>query len=188
MKNFQQKLLIILALALCALCAWQWRVQTLQRGWLKDRDEMLYHKNIAIGGYTNELTKTSQQITRLEQSLAGLNDSFTTTLKTNGDLIIQQKRDIARLSADNDTLKSDIAQYTNFIAVLQTNLDTAYAGIKKQNEAIDKLEPYYEKYTNTVARYNDLASNYNDVIGKYTNLVDRFNKLQAAPATNAPRR
>ena len=31
MKNFQQNLLILLALRLCGLCAWQWYAQTVQR-------------------------------------------------------------------------------------------------------------------------------------------------------------
>jgi len=31
MKNLQQNLLILLAMALCGLCVYQWHVQTLQR-------------------------------------------------------------------------------------------------------------------------------------------------------------
>ena len=128
MKNFQQTLLIALALALCALCAWQWHFQTIQRGELAVREQQIYQRDSAIQDYTNELTKTSQQLGRMEESLATLNTNLTKALRTNSELIIQQKRDIARLSANNDTLTNEIAQYTNAVATLQSNLDTAYAG------------------------------------------------------------
>jgi chromosome segregation ATPase len=188
MKNFQQNLLIGLALALCGLCAWQWHFQTVQRGELAVREQEIYQRDTAVQSYTNELNKTRQQVGRMEESLATLNTNFAEALRTNTEIIIQQKRDIARLSANNDTLTNEIAQYTNAVAALQSNLDTAYAGIKRQNASIEQLEPYVGKYTNTVSQYNALVTNYNDLFGKYTNLVDRFNKLQAAPATNAPRK
>ncbi len=188
MKNFQQTLLIALALALCALCAVQWHFQTVQRGQLENREQQIYQRDTAIQDYTNALDKTRQQVARMEGSLATLNTNFAEALKTNSEIIIQQKRDIARLSANNDTLTNEISQYTNAVAALQSNLDTAYAGIKKQNASIEQLEPYVGKYTNTVSQYNALVTNYNDLFAKYTNLVDRFNKLQSAPAANSPRR
>ena len=185
MKSFQQNLLIALAFALCALCAWQWHFQTVQRGRLEDREQEIYQKGAAIQGLTNAQDKLNQQIARMDQSLAGLNSNLAQTLKTNGELIIQQKREIARLGASNDTLLNEIAQYTNAVAALQSNLDIAYDGIKKENAVVEQLaavrDEYVQKYTNTVNQYNDL-------VGKYTNLVDRFNKLQAAFPTNAPRK
>jgi hypothetical protein len=182
MKSFQQNLLIALAFALCALCVWQWHFQTVQRGWLAGRNKEIATRDTKIQGYTNSLDKMNQQITRMDQTLAGLNDDLQQALKTNSDFIIQQKRQIARLGASNDTLLGDIAIYTNAIATLQSNLDLAYGGIKTQNTNLELLaadrDKWYKMYTNTVNQYNDL-------VGKYTNVVDRLNKLQAAP-TNAP--
>ena len=40
---------------------------------------------------------------------------------------------------------SDIAQYTNAVAVLQSNLDTAYDGIKKQNAVVEQLAAQREE-------------------------------------------
>ena len=112
-------------------------------------------------------------------------------LKTNREVIIEQKREIARLGANNDTLLSDIAQYTNAIATLQSNLDTAYEGIKAQNANLELLVKDRDKwvgmYTNMVITNNHIISQYNELMGKYTNVVDRLNKLQAA-ATNRPGR
>ncbi len=185
MKSFQQNLLIALAFALCALCVWQWHFQTVQRGWLADRNKDIAARDTKIQSYTNSLDKMDQQITRMDQTIAGLDDNLRQALKTNSEFIILQKRQIARLDASNDTLLSDAAQYTNAIAILQSNLSTAYAGIKTQNTNLELLaadrEKWYKAYTNTVSQYNDL-------VGKYTNVVDRLNQLQAAAAaaTNAP--
>jgi chromosome segregation ATPase len=187
MKSFQQNLLIALALALCALCVWQWHFQTVQRGWLDDRNHEIAARDTKIEGYTNSLDKMNGQITRMDQTVAGLNSNLEAALKTNSEFIIQLKRQAARVGASNDTLLSDIAQYTNAIATLQSNLDTAYAGIKKQNTVVEELvtnrDYFVQKYTNTVTLYNDL-------VGKYTNALDRINQLQAAAAaaTNAPRK
>jgi chromosome segregation ATPase len=182
MKSFQQNLLIALAFALCALCAWQWHFQTVQRGWLADRNKEIARRDTDIQGYTNSLDKMNQQITRMDQTIAGLNGDMKQALKTNSEFIILEKREIARLGASNDILLSDIVQYTNALATLQSNLDTAYEGIKKQNAVVEQLvtnrDFFIQKYTNTVILYNDL-------VGKYTNVVERLNKLQAT-LTNAP--
>jgi len=53
MKNFQVNLLIVLALALCGLCVWQWYEQTIQRDEITTMNGMIYEKNAAIQGYTN---------------------------------------------------------------------------------------------------------------------------------------
>jgi len=191
MKSFQQNLLMAIAFALCGLCAWQWHFQTVQRGWLAGTNREISQRDAAIQGYTNSLDKVNEQITRMDQTIAGLNDDVKQALKTNGEFIILQKREIARLGASNDTLLSDLAQYTNAVASLQSNLDAAYDGIKKQNAALEQLaaqrDEFIQKYTNLVNKYNDTVSQYNGLAGKYTNAVDRLNKLQSA-ATNHPGR
>jgi chromosome segregation ATPase len=180
-----------LAFALCCLCGWQWHFQTVQRGWLADKNREMNQRDTAIRGYTNSLDMMNQQITRMDQTISGLNGDLKQSLKTNGEFIILQKREIARLGASNDTLLSDMAQYTNAVAALQSSLDTAYNGIKKQNAAVEQLaaqrDEFIQKYTNMVNKYNDTVNQYNDLVGKYTNVVDRLNKLQSA-ATNRPGR
>jgi chromosome segregation ATPase len=191
MKNFQQNLLMALALALCGLCAGQWYFQTVQRGRLEAQNKIIAGQDTAIQGYTNSLDKQNHQVARMEKDLAGLSAAWEQAVKTNREANLEQRREIARLGANNDTLLSDIAQYTNAVATLQSNLDTAYDGIKKQNAVVEQLasqrDEYIEKYTNMVAKYNDTVNLYNGLMGKYTNLVDRFNKLQAT-LTNKPGR
>ena len=182
MKSFQQNLLIALAFALCCLCAVQWRFQTVQRQHLGDREQVIFHQGTAIQNYTNSIDKLNQQVNRMDATIASLNTNLEHALQTNRDFAILQRRDIARLGASNDTLQLQIAQCTNDIAILQSNLDLAYAGIKKQNAVVEELvtnrDYFVQRYTNTVNLYNEL-------VGKYTNLVDRFNRLQSS-VTNSP--
>jgi chromosome segregation ATPase len=191
MKSFQQNLLMALAFALCGLCAWQWHFQTVQRGRLADKNMEINRRDAAIQGYTNSVDKMNQQITRMDQAIAGLNDDLKQSLKTNSEFIILQKREIARLGASNDTLLSEISQYTNAVATLQSNLDAAYDGIKTQNTNLELLAADRDKwvgmYTNMAITNNHIISQYNDLVGKYTNVVDRLNKLQPA-STNRPGR
>jgi len=182
MRSFQQKLFVVLACALCGLCAWQWRSQTVQRQYLVGREEKIFQQGTAIQNYTNSIDKLNQQVNRMDATIAALNTNLEHVLQTNRDFVILQKREIARLGASNDTLQLQIAQCTNDIALLQSNLDTAYAGIKKQNAVVEELvtnrDYFVQKYTNTVSMYNEL-------VGKYTNLVERFNRLQSSMTNSA---
>jgi len=191
MRNFQQNLLIALALALCGLCAGQWYFQTVQRTRLAAENQKIADRDTAIQGYTNSLDKLNHQVMRMEQDITGLNAALQETLKTNREVIIEQKREIARLGANNDTLISDIVQYTNAIATLQSNLDTAFEGIRTQNTNVEVLvrnrDEANSNYANMVTQYNSTVVKYNELVGRYTNVVDRLNKLQSA-ATNRPGR
>jgi len=61
MKNFQQNLLILLALALCGLCVWQWYEQTVQRTEIQTLNRIVYDRNAAIQGYTNSIATLNHQ-------------------------------------------------------------------------------------------------------------------------------
>ena len=62
MKNFQQNLLIVLALALCGLCAYQWYEQTIQREEITTLNGMVYDKNAAIQDATNSIATLNHQV------------------------------------------------------------------------------------------------------------------------------
>jgi chromosome segregation ATPase len=178
MKNFQVKLFVALALGLCGLCAWQWYFQTVQRGQMEEQSRTIYERDKAIQGYTNSIRTMDLHIAEMDRRITELKQ----TLMTNGEFIIVQKREVARLAASNDTLSAEIAQYTNAIAFLESKLKEAYDGIKKQNEAVEQLAAQRDEF---VKKYNDSVKDRNDVVVKYNEVVDRLNKLQAT-LTNAP--
>ncbi|MGB7768340.1 MAG: hypothetical protein WBN22_05735 [Verrucomicrobiia bacterium] len=172
MKNFQQNLLIVLALGLCALCAWQWYGQTLQRDRIESLNQRLYEKDKAIQGYTNSIATMNQQIAEMDSRLTKLRESA----RASEQLVISQKRDLSRLGLENEILTNQVAQYTNAVSMLEGKLNEAYDGIKKQNAAIKELTAQRDEF---VRKWNDSIQERNDIVNKYNNLAKQFEKLQS---------
>jgi chromosome segregation ATPase len=173
MKNFQQNLLIVLALGLCALCAWQWYDQTRQRVRIEGLNHVLDEKSTAIQGYTNSIATMNQQIDQMDSSLTQLK----TENKTNEQEMLSQKREINRLQITSEVMTNEIAQYTNAVNTLETRLKEAYAGIKKQNAAIQELTTQRDEY---VQKLNASVKERNDIVDKYNKLVDQIKKQSSA--------
>src|SRR6185437_562836 len=72
MKNFQQNLLVILAICLCALCAYQWYGQTAERKNVQQLNQMVYDKSLAIRDYTNSIATLNHQVQQLDASVTEL--------------------------------------------------------------------------------------------------------------------
>lgn len=161
MKNFQQNLLITLALALCALCAWQWYDQSTQRHALETRNQTIFDRDGAIQSYTNTIATSDREIAALQQRLAELE----TTTATNQHLLTRQTHELTRLQSTETALTNDITQYQLALTNLETKLNAAYDGIQKQNTALQELvaqrDTFIAKYTNTVLQYNALVDRLN---------------------------
>jgi TolA-binding protein len=171
MKSFQQNLLIVLALSLCALCAYQWYGQTLQRKEMSSLNQLLFDKSAAIQSYTNSIKTMDRQIAQMDERITELKEMA----KTNDQLVLSQKRDLSRLQAINAGLTNQITDYKNAVEMLQTKLKDAYEGIKKQNDAMKELAAQRDEF---IKKFNDAVKDRNDVVNKYNELVDRFDKLQ----------
>jgi len=169
MKNFQQNLLIILALALCALCAFQWREQTLQRNEITTMNGILYDKNVAIRDATNSIATLNAQITQMDASLTEVKAEAA----TNEQLAATQKKEIFQLQFANANYTNESAQYKDGVDALSAKLKDAYAGIEKQNEAITNLVSQRDEF---VKKYNDEVKERNDVVSKYNDLAAQIQK------------
>jgi chromosome segregation ATPase len=175
MKNFQQNLLIVLALGLCGLCVYQWYGQTAQRVQIEKLNQAVYEKASAIQGYTNSLHALDGQIAQMDARLSELKEN----VKTNDQLVLIQKREIARLQSANEGLTNEIAEYKKGLATLEAKLKDAYDGIKKQNEAIKELVAQRDEF---IAKFNDSVKDRNGVVAKYNELVDKVTKQQNGAA------
>ena len=132
MKHFQQNLLVVLALALCGLCVFQWYEQTVQRNEIQKLNQMVFERNTAIQGYTNSIASLNFQVNQMDARVTELKSM----VATNEQLILSQKAEITRLQLQNETFTNEITQYKSAIDTLKSRLQDAYAGIEKQNEAI----------------------------------------------------
>lgn len=172
MKNFHQNLLIVLALCLCALCAWQWYGQTQQRSQLEGIKEIADQKAVLIENYTNTIQKLQHQVSQMDASITELKN----TVETNEQTIVAQRRELNQAEADNSALTNEIAQYKQAVDTLEGKLKEAYDGIQKQNETVKELAAQRDEF---VKKYNDLVIDRNNVVSNYNDLAAKFEKLQS---------
>jgi chromosome segregation ATPase len=173
MKKLQQNLFIIVAVALCGLCVYQWYGQTLQRNGIHKLEEMVYDKSLAIQGYTNSIQTMNHQIAQMDARLTELKSEN----KTNADLIISQRRELNRLRITGEDLTNEIITYKAAVTNLQSRLKDAYAGIEKQNEAMKQVVAQRDEF---VKKFNDSVKDRNQIVGKYNELVSQVKKNRAS--------
>jgi chromosome segregation ATPase len=168
MKNFQQNLLVVLALGLCGLCAWQWYAQTVQRTTIQQLNQMVYDRNASIQKYTNSIATLYGQVAEMDGRIT----EFKATVATNSQVMASQKAQITQLQLDNDNYTNEIAQYKVAVDTLESRLKDANANIDKQNSVITNL---LSQRNDLVTKYDELATNRNDIVTKYNELVKQVN-------------
>jgi chromosome segregation ATPase len=171
MKNFQYNLLIILALGLCGLCAFQWHIETVQRNEITTLNQMVYQKNVSYQDATNSIATLSHQVEQMDARLTQIKNEAA----TNEQLIVSQKVEILQLRFENENFTNQITQYKTAVDDLAAKLKDAYAGIEKQNETITNLVAQRDDF---VKKYNDSVKDRNDVVAKYNDLVSQIDKTQ----------
>ncbi|HTV41332.1 MAG TPA: hypothetical protein VMF08_12195 [Candidatus Sulfotelmatobacter sp.] len=164
MKNFLQNLLIVVALGLCGLCAWQWYGQTVQRETIEDLNNMVNVRNVAIQGYTNSIATLNAKVSDMDVQMTALK----ATVASNEQVMVSQKAQIEQLQFEHDNDTNEIAQYKVAVDTLESRLKDAYAGLEKQNETITNL---VSERDDLVQKYDSLATNRNDIVLKYNALV-----------------
>jgi chromosome segregation ATPase len=164
-------LLIVLALALCGLCAWQWYEQTLQRIEIGTLNRLVYDRNMSIQGYTNSIDTLNHQVAQMDSRLTDLKAAAA----TNEVIIVTQKAEIARLEFANLNLTNELTQYKAAVDTLEAKLKEAYAGIDKQNGAITNLVAQRDEL---VTKLNREVKDRNDIVAKYNELAKQVEKLQ----------
>jgi chromosome segregation ATPase len=177
MKHFQSNLLIVLALALCGLCAFQWYEQTVQRDEITTLNGIVYDRNVAVQDATNSIATLNHQIGQMDARLTEIK----AVAATNEQLAALQKVEITKLRFDNENLTNEIAQYKAAVDTLSAKLKTAYAGISQQNEAITNLVAQRDDF---VKKFNDEVKDRNDVVAKYNDLVKQVQQQQSGQKKN----
>ncbi len=175
MKNFLQNLLIVLALGLCGLCAWQWYIQTRLHVEGEALQQTVFNQAATIQGYTNSISNMEAEISGLSTRVNELKQAAI----TNELAALEQKREILRLRASSEVTSNEIVQYKDVVDKLEAKLKEASDGIVKQNDAIKQLAAERDA---AIQKYNDSIKERNALAGKYNALVDRINKLEAAGA------
>ena len=164
MKNFQQNLLIVLALGLCGLCAFQWRAQTVQRNRIEQLNQQLYRKTVELQNHTNAIANANHQIDRLSAELIDLKGA----LMTNEQRVKDEQLELGALRLTREQLTNQVATYQSAVEVLKEQLNQANDGISRRNEALRDLvgqrDELVKKYNASIVERNGIVSNYNKLV------------------------
>ena len=169
MKNFQRNLFVVLAIALCGTCAYQWYLQAVQLNTIEKLNGTVYQKSSDLQAYTNALKTRDDEIIHLHLR----HTYYKQIIASNDQWAITEKREVARLQSAADIMSNEIVQYKAAVDKFAGQLKEAYAGEKELAAQRDEF----------VKKLNDSIKAQNGLTAKYNELVDRFNKLQV---TNPP--
>src|SRR5271156_5574772 len=128
MKNLLQNLLVLLAFGLCALCAWQWYVQTQLHLQGESLQKTIFKQGGEIQVLTNSIKNSDAEIAGLSTRVNELKQAG----MTNEQAALQQKREILRLNKSSEVLSNEIGQYKVIVDKLEAKLKEASEGIDKQ--------------------------------------------------------
>jgi uncharacterized coiled-coil DUF342 family protein len=172
MRNIQRNLFILLAIALCGTCAYQWYLQSRQLDTIEKLNQTIFQQASDIQGYTNSIKTMDADISQLHDRVTLLKQAAV----SNDMWAVTEKREVARLQSDGDLLSNEVVEYKAAIDGLTNKLQQAYDGEKDLAAQRDEF----------IKKLNDSIKAQNDLTLKYNHLVDRFNALEAAKASNAP--
>ena len=158
MRSRLQHLLVVLALGLCGLCAWQWHTQVQQHKTLTNLSQ-------TIADQTAEILRATNSVAILDQQLAQL-DARLTELRS----VAQSNRtEIATARADNQRLTDALAQ--------------ANANIRQQNEILKTVGAQRDAF---LQRLNEAIQDRNAVVAKYNDLVKQISETRSAQPQTEP--
>jgi chromosome segregation ATPase len=171
-------ILITLAVALCALCVFQWWDAARLRKLVEDERKVKRDVDIQLAEKDQANKRYSDEIARLEALRKDLDES----VKTN-------KAEVSHLKADLKRNELELGRATNSVNVYKDALDKANEAIRQQNESVkqqnDAIKKIAEERAELATKYNKLAEDYNKVVTDFNTLVEQVKKEHAAAAAAA---
>jgi hypothetical protein len=166
-------LLIVLALGLCGLVAYQWYRDADLRKQLAERGKQMQ----AMNEQKHEIEVTGKRVEEELKRVEQLKERLTEQDKTNKVELSRTKRDLAEanLKLERATKQGD---------AYKVAYEKMATDIKAQNESMKKLNEAYLNVVNvqkdTVEKYKKLATDCEDLNARYNKLFEQAEKLQQA--------
>ena len=159
MRNLLQILLIVFALALSALVAFQWHRENGLRQQVQSLTDELQKQRRAAATLSNSVAQANAELVHLN----GLKNEFNDAMRNN-------QEEIARLKA-----QANPEQGNGY----KKALDTANARIATQNDELRKLAADHNE---VVLKFNKMADEYNELARKWNEQQEQAGKNSALPA------
>jgi chromosome segregation ATPase len=175
MKTFLTYLLASFALALCALCAFQWVREARLRAETVRLNDVVFDKSKTIQALEGTVKRTETEVERLDKLKTELID----TVKSNRQEILIVSKLAEKLERESEAQKTQIEVYKGAVERANDSIKKQNEDIKRQNEEMKKLAE--ERNTNVV-KFNKLVEQYNELVKQYNKLQEDAAKAAAAPA------
>jgi len=175
MKSFLTTLLMVFALALCGLVAFQWNREVRLRQRLQMLVDEVQDQKEAIQNLNGLVKRTQEEVDRLE----AIRKQLTATIQTNMAELSRLDKELDKALRENEQLKQQVDVYKEALTQANENIERQNQIITQQNEEMKKLA---EERNAIVAKYNDLVQQFNDLVQKWNAQQEAL----AAAATNAP--
>jgi chromosome segregation ATPase len=173
MNKILPNLLIIFALGLCGLSAFQWNRETRLHADRQTLQDKLTARDENIQSLQATIKRIESDVARLETVKTELTD----TVKSNRLEIDGLKKNLYRTEKEGDALREQITAY-------KTAVEKQNESLKRQNEIITELngrmKELAEERNGFVEKYNKLAKDYNQVVKEYNELAEKI--TNALPA------
>lgn len=169
LKQFLTNLLIVLALALCALVAVQWVRESRLRQQLQNVLDSVQGKNQSMADLQEQLKRSEEHVQRIEK----LRGELAQQLETNSATTLTLRNELDRLRTEAAQSKLSLANY-------KTMLERANQSIKQQNQDISQQN---EELKSLATERNELAAKYNKLAKDFDELAKRWNEQQKELAT-----
>lgn len=174
MKNPLQSLLIVFALCLCALIAFQWHREAALREQIQKITNTGQENLENIRGLQSARKSADEEIKRLD----GLKTELAGTVKSNQTQIVTmmnalEKRDL------------EVTNALKQVEVYKTIHEKQQKDILEQNKGVEKLK---EVIQTLVAERDKWVSNYTKLGKEYDDLAQKWNDAQAAASAAAAKK
>lgn len=151
MKPVANSVLLILLLALCGLCAWQWQRETLLRGIAMDLQSALVSLQQEKADLDARVQAANAEILRLTGALSELRSNSV------------DKHEHAALATASETMRETLEKQRAAIHERNESLLKASGSIQQANETIKELT---KERDGLAKRLNDLTAKYNEMAKK----------------------
>ena len=169
MTDKLHNLLILFALALCVLVAFQWHREAKSVRKVQSLTDTLHERDEALQSLHGTIRQQEAEILRLDSLKNELNES----LKSNKTLMGQLTADLQKSDLAGERLGREVAAY-------KEALDRANASIKQQNESIasqnEEMQKLAADRNDVVLKLNKLTEDYNNLVKKWNELVEQVGK------------
>jgi chromosome segregation ATPase len=159
-KKLLTNLLMVVALALCVLCAVQWVREVHLRQQVHDLLNSRHDGRQALADLKDQLTRSEAEVQRLEK----LRVEMLAKADTNAFVTLDLRKQLDQAKADAQAQGRSAEKYKSALEKANRNIARQNQSIHQQNDELKKLA---QERNEIVAKYNKLAKDFDGLAKKW---------------------